>query len=138
MRTGLRWPTIGEQFAFSSSCSRSMALPDAVPRGWSLRLRRPIPRLERRSNNAIEVSALQRCDHPALRGADRDGARGTVGPAPCSVTLMTSRRSELVCASETGVSGTTPLPRRFDLNNLLLAVERLGAKYPVKSRGGRR
>jgi hypothetical protein len=80
MRTGLRWPTIGEQFAFSSSCSRSMALPDAVPRGWSLRLRRPIPRLERRSNNAIEVSALRDVITPHCEGLTETAHAGLSGP----------------------------------------------------------
>ena len=81
MRTGLRWPTIGEQFAFSSSCSRSMALPDAVPRGWSLRLRRLIPPLERRSNNAIEVSAPY-CDviTPHCEGLTETAHAGLSGP----------------------------------------------------------
>src|SRR4029077_9367574 len=65
---GPRWPTIGEQFAFSSSCSRSLASPDAAPRGWSLLFRPPIPPLERRSNNATEVSALQR-HRPLMRFA---------------------------------------------------------------------
>jgi hypothetical protein len=65
---GLRWPTIGEHFAFSLSCSRSLASPDAAPRGRGHHLRPPIPPLERRSNNATEVSALQRRDHPRCEG----------------------------------------------------------------------
>jgi hypothetical protein len=47
---------------------------------------------------------------------------------------MTSRHSEW-CASKTGVNGTTPLPRRFDLNNLLLAIERLRAQVSCKKEG---
>jgi hypothetical protein len=65
--------------------------------------------------------------------ADGEGAYGTVGPAFCSRPLMTSRHSEW-CASQTGVDGTIPLPRLFDLNNLLLAIERLRAQVSCKNR----
>jgi hypothetical protein len=39
-------------FAFSSSCSRSLASLDAAPRGRSLPLKPPIPPLAHRSNEA--------------------------------------------------------------------------------------
>ena len=64
---GLRWPTVGEKFAFSSSCSRSLVSPDAVPRGWNLRLRPPIPPLERRSNNATRVGLIEAVSSPNFR-----------------------------------------------------------------------
>jgi hypothetical protein len=50
--------------------------------------------------------------------------------------MMASRHSEW-CASQTGVDGTIPLPRRFDLNNLLLAKERLRAQVSCKKQIGK-
>jgi hypothetical protein len=68
-----------------SPCSRSLAWPDAAPRGRSLRFRPPIPLSAHRSNNASVVSqrptATSSC---ALRGGPRGSAhRAALGPPFC-------------------------------------------------------